>query len=120
MVSKQYARGYQAEIRTQKYLEGLGFYCIRSYASKSDFDLYAFREDQALFVQCKRVKNPIKKTQSIFNRYKVELGKISQINAPEACLKLLGHYTDKQPGSRSGTLKFYKIFEDHLEEIDIK
>ena len=120
MVNRNYARGYTAEIKTAKHLESFGFHVERGYASKGTFDLYGFRHDLILLVQCKRVKTLIKKTQSIFNRYKDELKKISEIQCPDNAYKLLAYYEDKQPGSRTATLKFYKIYSDHLEEIEIK
>ncbi len=47
-----YTRGREFEYRTKKHLEALGYFVLRSPASKSPVDLIALGEDVKL-VQCK-------------------------------------------------------------------
>lgn len=52
MVNRSYVKGYNFERRVKKYLEGKGYYCIRS--SKSRFpDLVAVKKEYTIFIECK-------------------------------------------------------------------
>jgi len=54
---KRYAKGRRTEYRVKSELERQGFFVVRCAVSRP-VDLIAFREDQILFVECKRGRNP--------------------------------------------------------------
>ena len=49
-----YKRGYALEHKTRKILQKNDWLVVRSPASKSEADLYATKEGENLFVQCKK------------------------------------------------------------------
>ncbi|MFH0986608.1 MAG: hypothetical protein V1911_01010 [Candidatus Micrarchaeota archaeon] len=52
-----YKVGYQLEHRARKVLEKNGWLVVRSPASKSETDLFATKNGENLFVQCKKTMN---------------------------------------------------------------
>jgi Holliday junction resolvase len=55
-MASQYRRGADFERKLKLYLEGLGYFVIRSAGSKGPVDLVAFGED-IYFIQCKLTGN---------------------------------------------------------------
>ena len=49
-----YKRGYALEYKTKKILEENGWFVIRSPASKTPTDIYATKDGENLFIQCKK------------------------------------------------------------------
>ncbi len=49
-----YKRGYALEHKTKKILEEKGWFVVRSPASKTPTDIYATKNGENLFVQCKK------------------------------------------------------------------
>ncbi|MEM4275125.1 MAG: restriction endonuclease [Candidatus Nitrosocaldaceae archaeon] len=57
MANKAYLKGRTFEYKIKRYLEGKGYYVLRSAGSKGPLDLIAIKGKEILLIQCKTYKN---------------------------------------------------------------
>ena len=121
MVNKNYLRGHLGEKRLQALLEKEGYAIQRAHASKGVFDILAVHpEDGIKFIQVKRSKTPIKKTQSIINQNRDDIDKMLEFHTDnyEGVSRELWMWFDPIAGSRSGTWRVLTITDNKIAEVE--
>ena len=58
-VRKKYIKGRAFEYKIRRFFEAMGFYCVRSAGSHTDFDIVAIRNGQCIGIQCKASPNKL-------------------------------------------------------------
>lgn len=86
----QYRRGADFERQLKRYLEGLGYFVIRSAGSKGPVDLVAFdtlypaeRGDKPFFIQCKLSGRISEKNMQYFTEIAEQCGAQAVIATPQ-------------------------------------